>query len=202
MTRSHGTWPGASDKCLTRYTATTTVLFPGVSLAGLHDKVGVPYPKTRKERPRILWIRTTESVFNTQTLLSKALVSVPSLKSFIRHREDATSASLHGIRKGELVPERRPWQECLGCLILNCRLIVCHSCRVTPVFPRNDTNHNNFWGPISRTARFARYADERNVGCVYHRKILYNQEPNNVYRVRESHNRCFLSRSCSIYKAN
>ena len=27
---------------------------------------------------------------------------------------------------------------------------------------------------LSRTARFARYADERNVGCVYHQRVLFN----------------------------
>ena len=39
----------------------------------------------------------------------------------------------------------------------------------------------------------------RNVGCVYHRKVLFNQEPNHIYRVRESYNGCFLSRRCSMY---
>jgi len=35
----------------------------------------------------------------------------------------------------------------------------------------------------SRTARFARYADERNVGCVYRRKVLFNQETNHIVEV-------------------
>ena len=30
------------------------------------------------------------------------------------------------------------------------------------------------------TARSARYADERNVGCVYHQRVLFNQEPNHI----------------------
>ena len=32
----------------------------------------------------------------------------------------------------------------------------------------------------SRTARFTRYADERTVGCVYHRRVLFNEEPNHM----------------------
>jgi len=60
----------------------------------------------------------------------------------------------------------------------------------------------NVYKTHSRTVRFARYADERNVGCVYHRKGVFNQEPNHIYRVRENYNGCFLSRRCSIYKAN
>ena len=41
---------------------------------------------------------------------------------------------------------------------------------------------------ISRTARFARYADERNVGCVYHRKVLFKICPlEKGFRVFEAH---------------
>ena len=73
------------------------------------------------------------------------------------------------------------------------------SCRTAMVFElRSDV----FCWLQSRTARFARYADERNVGCVYHRKVLFNQETNHIYRVRGSRNRSLLSRRCSIYKAN
>jgi len=55
---------------------------------------------------------------------------------------------------------------------------------------------------IYKATQGLQYADERNVGWVYDRKVLFNPETNHIYRARGSHNGSLLSRRRSIYKAN